>query len=146
MIDDWFQLYPGVKSDIERRRAEGRRLGTVRDWGGRLTYHAGLRSTLPWMKSRAERQAYNAVIQGGAQAYLKKAMANIWNDILPLMWDTGYHIEPLLQIHDELIFEMDIDARPAAEALIGPAMCNAGKLKVPVESSCSFSRSWGGLK
>ena len=145
MIDEWFKLYPGVKEDINRRKREGRRHGHVRDWGGRLTYHAGLNSTVPRVKALAERQVYNYTIQGGAQAFIKKAMKNIWDTEMPILQSLGY-FEPLLQVHDELIFELDRELMPIAEQLIGDAMCNAGKLRVPVETSCHFGSTWGELK
>ena len=145
MIEEWFKLYPGVREDIARRRQEGRRYGYVRDWGGRLTYHAGLRSTVPRVRALAERQVYNYGIQGGAQAFIKKAMKNIWVTEMPILQSLGY-FEPLLQVHDELIFELDKALMPIAEQLIGDAMCNAGRLRVPVETSCHFGSTWGELK
>jgi len=107
MIDEWFALYPGVLKYMSATRAEARRFGFVRDMFGRIRYLEGVRSKIYAVRKEAERQGINHKIQSGAQGVIKLAMAGIWKDVLPLYWNEGSYIEPLLQVHDEIVFEFD---------------------------------------
>lgn len=144
LIEDWFDLYKGVRADMHRRWEEGRRFGYVRDFGGRISYHPGLRSNIPRIRSQAERECYNYTIQGGAQAFMKLGMAKVWNEVLPVLWELDVYFEPLLQNHDELFFELDDDKdlQELSDTMISEALCTAAKLIVPVEVHCAFGKTW----
>lgn len=147
LIEEWFGIYRGVKGYMENCRAEARRYGYVRDCWGRIRYLAGIHSPIPWVRGEAERQSHSFKISAGAQGLLKLGMANIWTDVLPKYWREGHVLEPLLQIHDELIFELDEFLAEEIGPEIHSVMCAAGSdWIVPVKSKYHFHKNWGGLK
>ncbi len=146
MIDEWFALYPGVLGYMSATRAEARRFGFVRDMFGRIRYLEGVRSQIPKVRKEAERQAINHKIQSGAQGVIKLAMAGVWNDVLPLYWNEGSWIEPLLQVHDEIVFEFDEGLEKTLDPMIKAQMEGAHKLRVPVTASGAWGINWKQLK
>jgi DNA polymerase I-like protein with 3'-5' exonuclease and polymerase domains len=74
-------------------------------------------------------------------------MANIWTDVLPKYWREKYYLEPLLQIHDELVFELGDYLEEEIGPEIHATMCAAGSnWIVPVKSKYHFGDNWGSLK
>lgn len=137
------EVYPGVGRMFERTWAECRSQGFVRDLWGRLRYLPGVHSTIPKVKAEAERQATNHKIQGGAQGIIKLAMKGIWD-----YWLNEYHEwDPLLQVHDELLFEMGTDvARGKVPNDILNIMESIDVLDVPVRAHYKVADNWGSLK
>jgi DNA polymerase-1 len=145
-IDEYFKIYPGVGSYIERRRAEARRFGYVRDRWGRIRYLPGALSDIPRIREEANRQSHSHCIQAGAQGLIKRAMKVLWTD-----WrEFGFagKIEPLLQIHDELLFEVKDhpDWRKDWDELVIERLTTTTKLRVPVKAKGSYGANWGVLK
>jgi len=148
MIDLWLETaYPQVKWYMERQKHTARRDGYVQSMFGRRRYVPGVNSSVPRIREEAYRQAINHPIQSSAAEALKVAERNLWNRVLPVFRGMGAYIEPVLAVHDELIFE--VDASIAAEALeaVIYEMEHAVELCVPVVAEGHIStESWAELK
>jgi len=140
---------------MEAKMAEARRYGYVRDMWGRIRYLEGIRSKIRAVKAEAERQAINFPIQSGAQGVIKLAMAGIWYDVLPAFWDerpkdeeTGMEcVEPILQVHDEVVLEFDEDLPTLLDPMIQAQLSGATtKLRVPITASGAWGKTWKELK
>lgn len=143
-IKEWFRIYRGVKNYLEEVKASARRYGLVRDMWGRVRYTPGIHSEQSWVRETAEREATNHMIQGGAQGIIKLAMGSIWRDILPRYRAESVYVEPLLQIHDSLLFELEDGAQDLLGPEIHDAMCDAGSgMIVPVRAEHGFGLNWG---
>ena len=113
-IDGTDELYKKVPLYKAEKIAEARRLGHVRCLSGRIRYIGGIRSWDDRLKSEAERFAFSTPIQEGAQWLMKQAEKSVWEDILMPYYKDGWYkggskgrwVEPLIQIHDALQFEV----------------------------------------
>ena len=147
-IDKWFAAYPGIKQWMELQYSRIRQYGMCWDLFGRTVLKPAVRSMLRDKVSEAEREAGNMPIQGTAQGLIKLAMAEITPLVLYFQSFPSETCLPLIQIHDELVFEV---SRPIAQDLAGMGrtiMCNAdrGQLLVPIDSSASHGERMGELK
>ena len=143
-IREWFKIYREVPSYMEGCRAEVRRHGFATDRWGRIRYLPGVYSDIPSVKAEAERQSHSFKISASAQGILKQGMAAIWEWLgEENLWGK---VEPLLQIHDELIFEVQDGYQEMAGPMIHDMMCHTTPLDVPIKSKYSFGQNWGLLK
>lgn len=142
-IRGYFGIYRHVKQFMENCRSEARRYGYVRDRWGRIRYLPGVHSELKWIRAEAERQSHSFKISASAQGILKHAMRAIWE----WMRVQGEGIEPLLQIHDELLFEINDNPECKAEvdAAVTHFLCNTTKLRVPIRAKGATGPNWGSL-
>src|SRR5438445_2721690 len=101
-IRAYFERFPGLRAYMERIKAEARRAGYVETIFGRKCFIPGIRDANPARRAGAERQAINAPLQGSAADIIKRAMARI-PDALAAQ---RLHARMLLQVHDELLFEV----------------------------------------
>lgn len=146
MIDAYLsRAYPGVRDYMMECEAEARRFGLVRDMFGRVRYLPAVHSTASWVASEAVRQAGNHGIQAGAQGVAKLAMLAVWR-VLELVWGQGFQIEPLAQVHDELIFEFEDGLEDLIDPMIKKAFAEAVQLRVPIVSQSNFGLRWSDLK
>ena len=150
-IDLWFAARPGVKVYMDRCRAEARRYGLVRCKYGRVRHLPGVWSVIDRIREEACRQSHSHKIQAGAQGYMKLAMAQIWWWITKVWWPRGglwATIEPLLQIHDSLLFELPDDAEVYNEVdeVVRMCMSQADQLLVPMGAKGGKAYTWGDLK
>jgi DNA polymerase-1 len=147
MIDAYLvRAYPKVRSLMEDKKAEARRFGYVRSMLGRIRYLPGIHSSNNKLRSEAERVSLNHDIQTSAQEIEKLGMAGIWQRVLPTLWSEGWYCEPILQIHDELILEMDEKIAPVVDVMIRNELEQAVKLVVPIAAKGSIATTWGALK
>jgi DNA polymerase I-like protein with 3'-5' exonuclease and polymerase domains len=107
-IDRWFDLYPGVKALLDLYYSRARRYGLVWDLFGRTRLVPEVASTHSWIRNAGLRQAGNMPIQAFSAGLTKLAMAVLEEDNVEYR-RMGYYVEPLLQIHDELIQETQAD-------------------------------------
>lgn len=145
-IQGFMGYYKGVRAYLEECRAEARRYGYVRDRWGRIRYLPGVHSDIPRVRSEAERQSHSFKISASAQGTLKHAMKAIWDNFRGV-WGNG--MEPLLQIHDELLFEMKKEIAEDGSAIeeIQDLMCyTTGLGQVPIKAKSSIGTNWGMLK
>jgi uracil-DNA glycosylase family 4 len=147
MIDAYLvDAYPGVRRLMEEKKSEARQNAYVRSMFGRIRYLPAMNSFNNRLRSETERVCLNHDIQTTAQEIFKFGMKGIWERVLPQLWSESHYIEPILQIHDELIFEMDEDIADVADVLIRNELQEAVKLMIPIGAKGAFAKTWGGLK
>jgi DNA polymerase-1 len=141
-IDLYFHRYPQIKEYIDRTIKDAYRLGYVKTITGRKRYVPELKSASYNQRSFGERVAMNAPLQGSAADIIKIAMI----DIDRWLMESGLQSRMVLQVHDELIFEVP----PLEEAVladeVGQRMRHAFPLTVPLEVNMAFGRNWGEAK
>jgi DNA polymerase I len=143
MIDLYLvKAYPGVQAMFDDTWAEGKRHGFVRDsLSGRIWRLPGLRSSIDKVRFEAQRQATNFKIQTMAQTIIKLAMAVIWDNRHQIDGDC------LLQVHDELIFELwDSEELENICDTIVALMESVDVLSIPVKAKHKVGQTWADLK
>ena len=140
-IDRYFARYAGVKSFVERMEEEARKNGFVRTRFGHIREVLGINSSNKVERAGAERVAVNTVIQGTAAEIMKIAMIAIDK----ALEDGNFATKTLLQVHDELIFEVPEAEKERVAMLVRDKMENAVKLSVPLRASLEFGASWGDM-
>ena len=138
-IETYFEQYPLVNAFIEETRKKAQEDGFVRTAMGHIRYIPEIHSSNKTVRAAAERMAVNTVIQGTAAEIMKKAMLSIASR----MKEEGLKSRILLQVHDELIFEVPEDEIPVMEDLVRDCMENAYSLSVPLRVEIETGRSWG---
>jgi len=137
-------LYEAVPVYQQNMIAEARRNGFVTDLCGRRRYVGGIRSSDPGTRSEAERFAFATPIQAGAQEIMHVAEAWVWEHIIVKRQDQGQWIEPLLQIHDDLLLECEEGIIKEVDTEMRYAMTQTFKgLSVPIETSGDSGINWG---
>jgi DNA polymerase-1 len=139
-IEAYFAEYPGVKDYMEQAKAEAREHGFVKTLFGRRCFVPEIASKQPARRAYAERQAINAPIQGSAADIMKRAMRNVDRVLKAEHPD----VRMLLQVHDELVFEVPETVVEPARALIKAVMEGAAELDVPLVVDVGAGANWGG--
>jgi DNA polymerase-1 len=134
----YFARFPDVRAYIDRTIEEGRRNGYVSTIAGRRRYMPGLTSGNYMLRAAAEREATNAPLQGSAADLMKLAMVRIDR----ALQDSELDAAMLLQIHDELIFEVRATQLSETADLVRLHMENAVELSVPLEVTLKAGRNW----
>ncbi|MFQ5520388.1 MAG: DNA polymerase I [Candidatus Methylomirabilia bacterium] len=137
-LDDYFARHPKVKAYIEATLAEGREKGYVATLLGRRRYLPELRSSNANARAMAERMAMNAPIQGMASDLIKIAMVRMSEVVKP----RGPRSQMLLQVHDELLFEVPEDAVASLGTLAREVMESAMTLAVPLKVDIKVGADW----
>lgn len=149
LIDDWLNLYSGVKRYIAEVQKTVRKdkLGMVRDPWGMPRYLPGIFDRKSSISAEAGRQAVNHRIQGGAQGMIQNSMRYL-RPIIREMQSQGFNVKWRLQVHDELILTFDEHLWDVLNPIMLDALANHSgiKLSVPVEASGSTADNWAGLK
>ncbi|MDD5043715.1 MAG: DNA polymerase I [Patescibacteria group bacterium] len=138
-IGRYFGLYPNIKKYIEGTKNFALRHGYVQTLFGRKRYLPDITSGLPQLRSAAERMAINMPIQGTAADLIKMAMIVIYKE-LPAISKTA---RMLLQVHDELVFEVPEQEAKKVGEFIKEKMENIFKLKVPLIVDVTLGDNWG---
>lgn len=146
LIDRYYAAFPGVLEWKKKLWRQGRIDGYVETIFGRKRLMPGLRSDIDKVRAAAEREAGNHPIQGTAQDILKIGMAGLWENVLPQLWESGVDIEPLMQVHDEVIFECEDQYAYDVLPMIESELKYAIKLSVPIKVGISVADRWGSLK
>ena len=141
LLQSWFNVYRGIRRYISELSAEARRTGMVRDMFGRYRLVPEVYSSQPRIIGAGLRQACNAPIQGGAQGIIKEAMKMI----VPVLRKYGDVCKLVMQIHDDLLFEVREDKVEELVPLIQVIMENAVKLSVPTPVDPKVGRNWRDL-
>jgi DNA polymerase I len=137
-IDEYFEKYPGVKGYIDSAIARARREGSAATLLGRRRLLGEIDSENNRTRSFSERIAVNMPIQGTAADMIKLAMIRIDRDIVR----EGLGSRMILQVHDELVFEVVPGERDRLAALVKEAMESALALDVPVRADIGFGENW----
>jgi DNA polymerase I len=145
MINRWYEIYDKVKSNyIIPILQFCRKNGYVKTLFGRIRYLPAIRSPNKWMQAEAERMAINTPIQGTASDIMKEAM-RLLVPVYKELQTWGY-IEPLLQIHDDLVWEIEDNLIDVAIPMIKTVMEHAVQLTVPTPIDPKVGESWGDMK
>jgi DNA polymerase-1 len=137
-IDLYFQRYPGVLDYMERTRALAHEQGYVATIFGRRLYLPEINASNKMRQNAAERTAINAPMQGSAADIIKKAMLAASN------WQVNHSPKArmVMQVHDELVFEVHKSELESAKDKIKDLMENAVKLSVPLKVSIGIGDNW----
>ena len=144
MIDRYFQRFPGIQRYIVGTLEGVRERGYSETLFGRKTWFPRINARNPNERAGSERAAINAPIQGTSADIIKRAMARM----MPALSDAGLgHVRMLLQVHDELVFELpegDVAAAsPVIERVMAEAALPAVALEVPLGIEIGAGLSWG---
>jgi DNA polymerase-1 len=138
LMDEYFETFGGVRDYLSGVVDEARRTGFTETILGRRRYLPDLTSDNRQRREMAERMALNAPIQGSAADIIKVAMLNVDRALR----DAGLGSRMLLQVHDELVFEMASGEEQALEELVRSQMGSAAQLTVPLDVSVGTGHSW----
>ncbi|WP_067439294.1 DNA polymerase I [Nocardioides jensenii] len=138
LMEDYFETFGGIRDYLNGIVDEARRSGFTETIMGRRRYLPDLTSDNRQRREMAERMALNAPIQGSAADIIKVAMLNVDTAIA----DAGLASRMLLQVHDELVFEVATGEKDALEELVRREMGSAAELTVPLDVSVGTGRSW----
>ncbi len=141
-IETYFERYPGINDYMERARDECRATGMVTTLFGRRIHLPGIVDKNPMRRNYAERQAINAPIQGTAADIIKRAMIRVPAGLAARKLDA----DMLLQVHDELIFEVPADQIDDTVAAVKDVMAGAAEpavaLDVPLVVDAGIGDNW----
>lgn len=137
-IKRYFERYPGVQQYMENTREGAKEKGFVETLYGRRLYLPDIRAKNAMMRQAAERTAINAPMQGSAADIIKRAMIKM-HDWLA---DTDLDVKMILQVHDELIFEIAEKDLEEAQAKITDIMENSSKIDVPLLVEAGIGDNW----
>ncbi len=138
LIDAYYATYPKLKSYMNNQVDFARENGYVQTVLGRRRYLKDINSANMMVKSGAERNAVNAPIQGSAADIIKIAMINIHKKLTTENWKS----KMLLQVHDELVFDVHNSELEKIQPLIKYEMENAFKLDVPLVVEIGSGKNW----
>ena len=137
-IDKYLELYPGVKNYMDNIVKEAYDEGNVRTLFNRKRNIDELYSKVYQVRSAGERIALNTPIQGTSADIIKKAMVEIDKAFL----QNNIQSKMLLQVHDELIFDVKEEEKEQVETIVKNIMENVVKLSVPLKASADYGRDW----
>jgi len=135
----YFEKYPGVREYLEATKEQARKLGYVQTMLGRRRFLSEINSSNRMVREAAERMAINAPVQGSSADIIKVAMINLHRE----MDKKNLKSKMLLQIHDELLFEVPEEEVEEMQSLINDLMPRAIELCVPVKIEIKLGRNWG---
>ncbi|WP_298950747.1 DNA polymerase I [uncultured Nonlabens sp.] len=138
LIDTYYATYPKLKSYMQDQVDFARENGYVETILGRRRYLNNINSSNGIVRGAAERNAVNAPIQGSAADIIKIAMINIYKKFK----DMNCKSKMLLQVHDELVFDIHNDELEDMKKLIQDEMQNAYKMSVPLDVEVGLGQNW----
>lgn len=138
LIDGYFESYPGVKAYIDKCIKNAREKGFVTTLFGRRRYLPDINSRNQVVRGNAERNAVNAPIQGTAADIIKIAMIRICDRLKKEMPD----VKMILQVHDELIFELEPVRLESLKELVTEEMSGAAELRVQLVIDTGTGKNW----
>lgn len=138
LIDGYFAQFPGIRDYIEGAVNYAKENGYVETLLGRRRYLPDITSGNAPTRQAAERNAVNMPIQGTSADMIKIAMSSIHQQLLKKKMQT----QMLLQVHDELVFEVPKEEKEKAAKLVVKCMVEAIPMKVPVEVGSGFGKNW----
>jgi len=138
MIDNYFENYPGLKDYMSSQIDFARNKGYVETIMGRRRYLQNINSQNNMLRSGAERNAINAPIQGSAADIIKIAMIRVHRKFT----DSSLKSKMLLQVHDELVFDVHKSEKDIVKNIVKDTMESAVKLLVPLKVDLEFGENW----
>lgn len=138
LIDGYFETYPQVKEYMDKSIEMAREKGYVETLFGRKRYLPDINSRNATVRGYAERNAINAPIQGSAADIIKVAMNNIFDHLNK----AGLKSKMILQVHDELNFNVNENEIEKVKEIVSEEMENAYKLIVCLKADCGIGDNW----
>ena len=138
LIDDYFAAFPGVVQYIEHQKELARQRGYAETLFGRKRYLPDILSHNATVRSFAERNAVNAPIQGTAADIIKMAMVSIHRHL----HEEGMQTQMIMQVHDELNFNVPVAEVERARTLVLEEMQGVVSLSVPLIADCGVGKNW----
>lgn len=138
LIDDYFAAFPGVVQYIEHQKELARQRGYAETLFGRKRYLPDILSHNATVRSFAERNAVNAPIQGTAADIIKMAMVSIHRRL----HEEGMQTQMIMQVHDELNFNVPANEVERARTLVLEEMLGVVSLSVPLIADCGIGKNW----
>ena len=138
LIEAYYQTYPKLKSFMSSQVDFARENGYVETISGRRRYLKDINSANAIVRGGAERNAVNAPIQGSAADIIKIAMINIHKKLTAEHWKS----KMLLQVHDELVFDVHNSELEKIQPMIKYEMENAFKMAVPLDVEIGWGKNW----
>jgi DNA polymerase-1 len=137
-IEDYFNTYPGVKRFIDDTIESARVDGAVTTMLGRVRHLPGINSSNSRTRSFAERTAVNTPVQGTAADIIKVAMVELHKKFK----EHNFKAKMILQVHDELLFDLPREEIEEVSAIVEDTMENAIQLKVPLKIDTGMGKNW----
>ncbi|MCX7622185.1 MAG: DNA polymerase I [Thermomicrobium sp.] len=141
-IEAYFQRFPGVARYLEETKRRAAELGYVETLFGRRRYLPEITSSNPARRQAAERMAVNMPLQGTAADIMKLAMIRIHR----ALQERGFTSRMLLQVHDELVFEVPESELQSVSELVVSLMSSVVELAVPLEVDAKAGPNWADLE
>ena len=138
LIDAYFAQYPGVKAYMDKTIAFARENGYVRTELGRRRFLRDINSRNATSRQAAERNAINTPVQGTAADLIKLAMVRIHRELR----EQKLQARMVLQVHDELLFDVPRAEEPLVREIVRHCMVNAMDLGVPLEVEIGTGPDW----
>jgi DNA polymerase I len=138
IIDQYFKQFPGIRKFMDDTMEFTRQHGYAETVTGRRRYLRDITSSNNTIRSSAERNAINAPIQGTAADMIKIAMINVHRELSSEKLKTRM----LLQVHDELVFDLFAPEEAQVRAIVEDKMRNAIELAVPIEVEIGVGKTW----
>ncbi len=138
LIDAYFETYPKLKEYIQKQIDFAREHGYVETIMGRRRYLPDIHSRNAVVRGAAERNAINAPVQGSAADIIKKAM----NKIDERLREENLQTKMLLQVHDELVFEVPENEIEKSREIIRHEMENAVQMRIPLTADINIAGNW----
>ena len=144
-IAEFWKLFPECKLYMDGLTQFARDHGYTVDMFGRKRYGQGVYSRIERVQMEAVRALCNHPTQSSAQGIMKRAMAGMW-DGLPVFWNAGHYVEPIVQVHDSLLFECDADSVTVLDAFAQYVMANSTIISVPLMGESKTADNWAKCK
>ncbi len=141
-IESYFEKMPSVKEFIEKTIEKAKEKGYVKTLFGRIRYVPEFKSNNFNVRQHGERIAINTVIQGTAADIIKIAMINVYKRLRKELSET----KMIMQVHDELVFEIPEKMKKEASEIIKYEMEQAASLNVPLTVNIAFGKNWAEAK
>jgi DNA polymerase-1 len=141
-ITSYFEKYPGVRGYLESTKKQARELGYVQTLLGRKRFIPEIKSSNRQVREAAERMAINMPVQGTSADIIKVAMVNLYREMVKRRLKS----KMLLQVHDELIFEVPQEEMEIMRRLVPQVMSTALVLSVPLKVDIKAGSNWGEME
>lgn len=145
LIDGWFGVFKNIRAHFGSKKDECRKYGYVTDMFNRRYLIPQVYSALEWIRDEAGRLACSYPIQGGAQGIMKRGMVSC-KPIYKKYREWGFTCNPIMQIHDDMIWEVSEEVSHDFALEFKTAMESAVKLHIPIKTDIKIGPVWGTMK
>lgn len=146
-LNAYFHTFTRLAEYLEDTKSFARKNGFTETYFGRRRHFAGIKSPIPYIRAAAERMAINAPIQGTQADIIRIAMVRIASELEKPEWNGKVHM--LLQVHDELLFEIELGSEQKVVALLKGIMEGVLSMDetkgIPIKTEAALGKNWGEL-